>query len=236
MAAAPGQEPIPGIKPQVFEPIEIDQLFTAGVPEGQGEPDPHSVWLRNRAWGKLNGAGGSDVIGLVGDDPEGHLREERRLLVGALCTFGNFSPFDVMDVRLGRALQELNGDKKQSEEESEKPIGEVDDGDSLTAFQGLKAQVRELQARYRAGRSEDLNHFIEDGESEIMASVVEDKRRFSPGQIGLKGYVVLHGVSLVGLDEKSWRPIAQPVISGRDGKLSLLPEGHAVKNLFVEAA
>jgi hypothetical protein len=229
----PGPPSGSSLRPETFEPIELGQLLDGAISEGSGGPAAYYVVTEGVTWGKLNGEGVSDAGAVVGDTQE-KLRESRRLLVGATCAYGNFYPFDVVDFRFSQALLAL-GDS----EDSEKPFHDLKDQSLLAAVGAMRHKLDQRQHDYRVNRTRDLNRFIENDPSEIMGSVVDAGHRYRPRRDHIRGFALLHSVSFEGVGVKNGKmaaPIVRAVVAGEAGKLGLLPEGHAVKSLFVRAA
>jgi hypothetical protein len=220
--------PSQGIQVETFEPIDLEYLFTVDS-NGESDARPLNEAVFNGGnWVRLNKEGVSLRAPAIGDEDPA-VREGRRLLVGALCTYGSLYPFNVADSKASHALQDL--------QEAEKALTQaLGDHSPEGGFEDQKESIAKRQADYRNNLTEDLNHVIDSEQSGLAVSVVSQNRLYSPGRHGLSGLALLHSLTFEGVGPKKMTPIVRPVVATGDGNLGTLPEGQAVKGVFARAA
>ena len=223
------QQPGEGLQADWPTPIEMDQLFPVMFPLGPGGPTNRYVRADDKPWGRLTNHGGPSYDEVVGGDLV-EVRKNRELLVGALCTYGHFQRFSAIDLRLAEMLKQV----EQSEEELE----EVGDKTLSEAFEFLQTGLTELQRAYRYERIPDLNRCISEDPSDIMVGLTPTENTDTLGRDKLSGLAVLGSVyysPVVDVCDESlpFKSLIRPVLIGQDEAAGTLPEGQAVRALFV---
>jgi hypothetical protein len=230
----PSLHPAGRLQPEVFKPLQMDQLLLASLPKGYSGLHTQYVLSNGTAWGRLTSDGDSNYNEVVGRGLDG-VEENRALLVGALCAHGHFQPFSTADLRLGEELKHAK--------QSEAALEEVGDEALSTAIEGVQEHLEEIRRQYRAHRTADLNRFIGDDPSEIMVGLTAAKDRHTLGRDKLSGLALLDSVfyDSQGDDEDDTRKpkdtmMIRPVLAGQDGQLGTLPEDQVVRALFVQTS
>jgi thioredoxin-like negative regulator of GroEL len=134
------------------------------------------------------------------------------------------------------------GEELKHAKQSEAALEEVGDEALSAAIKGVQEHLEEIRRQYKAHRTADLNRFISDDPSEIMVGLTDAKDRHTLGRDKLSGLALLAGVFYdshgdEGDDKRKPKDtMVRPVLVGNDETLGTLPEGQAVRALFVQTS